>query len=642
MTRFQIETCLDQANIECESLVEAANQVTAWVSGAQQRPPQAMRQYLRLAQAVSDCQSTLQSYYDAVRIYGEEPPDNERRDVRAYARQIARARVLAGDAKTQLLHDGVPFPPSPPRAPSLSSAEDNTPRTVDGTQTEPVSDQRQDEVLEDQQLPRFDDSTVHQHTLSREPQQPMPRRLFASPHMFHNRTDAPQPDRAQNSPTFYHYPTAHDHRSFTTAFPDPNERGINDTGSFNLPKLNVPSFSGDFAKWKSFHDMFMSAIGDHPKLTPVMKLQYLKSYVVGDAAKVIQDVPIANENYTTALALLRQYFDQPEQAKTRARTRLINLPAVENNGAALRKFKIELEGCLRELESKGENIEHDHYIDLILSKLPRTLIVQLHRTRRAARWSVAELREQLIREIESEEAADIYIKQEECVEARNTGEALVANTGRSKQYAHREDHSRKKFQPTARQGTRPPTKCVFCDTYHWNSDCCAYPTAAERRQRLMQLRRCTRCFRTGHFSRDCKIGSSLIWCAHCRTQGSHRTALCQAKYQTRPPRNSQSTTRIERNQNISQAMDSRPSSEDPTQVPHNQHNAREVSEGYNLSSNGEQSNCYTYLETAMHTMTDEQGNNTTMARALHDSGSNMSFISKKLAALAVDLRIATY
>ena len=42
-----------------------------------------------------------------------------------------------------------------------------------------------------------------------------------------------------------------------------------------LPKINLPPFSGLIREWESFRDMFRSMIHLHPSLTDVQKLHYL-------------------------------------------------------------------------------------------------------------------------------------------------------------------------------------------------------------------------------------------------------------------------------------------------------------------------------------------------------------------------------
>ncbi|XP_076398051.1 uncharacterized protein LOC105662716 [Megachile rotundata] len=66
-----------------------------------------------------------------------------------------------------------------------------------------------------------------------------------------------------------------------------------------LPKIDLPTFSGDPLKWESFRDLFKSLVHDVPHLSDVKKLLYLKSSLTGSAAEVIQNTPITEAAYTT-------------------------------------------------------------------------------------------------------------------------------------------------------------------------------------------------------------------------------------------------------------------------------------------------------------------------------------------------------
>ena len=42
-----------------------------------------------------------------------------------------------------------------------------------------------------------------------------------------------------------------------------------------LPRIKLPSFSGDYQAWRPFHDLFTSLIKDNADLTTVEKMHYL-------------------------------------------------------------------------------------------------------------------------------------------------------------------------------------------------------------------------------------------------------------------------------------------------------------------------------------------------------------------------------
>ena len=75
-----------------------------------------------------------------------------------------------------------------------------------------------------------------------------------------------------------------------------------------MPKLDLPTFSGDYLSWTSFFDLFTGAVQNNDTLQNSQKLQYLKASLKGDAAKLLASVTITDANYPVALKMLRDRY----------------------------------------------------------------------------------------------------------------------------------------------------------------------------------------------------------------------------------------------------------------------------------------------------------------------------------------------
>ena len=64
-----------------------------------------------------------------------------------------------------------------------------------------------------------------------------------------------------------------------------------------LPKLTLPTFSGNPLHWLTFWDSFQAAIDFNPNLSGVQKFNYLKAQLDGDAARTIEGFPLTDRNY---------------------------------------------------------------------------------------------------------------------------------------------------------------------------------------------------------------------------------------------------------------------------------------------------------------------------------------------------------
>ncbi|CAK9796143.1 hypothetical protein ANTPLA_LOCUS663 [Anthophora plagiata] len=82
--------------------------------------------------------------------------------------------------------------------------------------------------------------------------------------------------------------------------PTPSTSGL----QVNLPKADLPNFSGKFEDWLSFKDKFSSMIDHQDGFSKVQKFHYLRSALSGEAAMVIAAMETTENNYSNAWQLL--------------------------------------------------------------------------------------------------------------------------------------------------------------------------------------------------------------------------------------------------------------------------------------------------------------------------------------------------
>ncbi|XP_045450171.1 uncharacterized protein LOC123658924 [Melitaea cinxia] len=73
--------------------------------------------------------------------------------------------------------------------------------------------------------------------------------------------------------------------------------GQNNLINVRLPKITIPTFSGNYIEWTSFRDLFVSLIHNNASLDNVQKLHYLKSHLSGEAEQLLRHIPITSSNY---------------------------------------------------------------------------------------------------------------------------------------------------------------------------------------------------------------------------------------------------------------------------------------------------------------------------------------------------------
>ena len=171
--------------------------------------------------------------------------------------------------------------------------------------------------------------------------------------------------------------------------------------SSRLPKLNLPTFSGNPLHWFTFWDSFEVAVHSNPTLGGVQKFTYLKAQLMGDASRAVAGFPLTNSNYEQAVNLLKERFGQPNKIISAHMQALLDLSNHVYQLANLQLFYDTMENHVRGLESLGRS--HETYGDLLvpitLGKLPSDMRTNLARDHDSPEWKLKELRESILKEI---------------------------------------------------------------------------------------------------------------------------------------------------------------------------------------------------------------------------------------------------
>ena len=141
----------------------------------------------------------------------------------------------------------------------------------------------------------------------------------------------------------------------------------------SLPKLELPTFSGDVTKWPSFWDQFTAVI-DGSDLPEVSKFVYLLSLLTAEAKLSVKGLTISAAHYQIAKYILVQRYGRKERIIVTHVQQLVNITVPGNitcENTVLWKLQDELLAHVRSLEALG--VTGDQYgvilTPLILSRL---------------------------------------------------------------------------------------------------------------------------------------------------------------------------------------------------------------------------------------------------------------------------------
>ena len=131
-----------------------------------------------------------------------------------------------------------------------------------------------------------------------------------------------------------------------------------------LPKITLKSFSENPIEWLSFWDSFQVFVDKNSDISSVDKMNYLTGLLKGEAARVIQGLPLSESNYQRAVDLLKERFGQKQVLINSHMDGLLKIRSATNYVKKLRSLYDVCEGYIHGLESLG--VYPESYADLLI------------------------------------------------------------------------------------------------------------------------------------------------------------------------------------------------------------------------------------------------------------------------------------
>ncbi|XP_023221566.1 uncharacterized protein LOC111623278 [Centruroides sculpturatus] len=89
--------------------------------------------------------------------------------------------------------------------------------------------------------------------------------------------------------------------------------GQANSASIKLPKIELPTFDGDYLEWIKFKDLFSAIVHNNATLTNAQKLHYLKSVLKGEAEQLLHFIEVSEGNYTESWKILQDRYENERQ-----------------------------------------------------------------------------------------------------------------------------------------------------------------------------------------------------------------------------------------------------------------------------------------------------------------------------------------
>ena len=320
--------------------------------------------------------------------------------------------------------------------------------------------------------------------------------------------------------------TQHAFRSIKAAMPvtpTPTAKPSTTIQNAKLPKLEIPSFNGDYLDWTSFKDSFEAAIHNNATVTKVQKFNYLKSLLKGEAARHIADFALTEANYDLAWKQLHDRYQNKCKLAMAVLDRFFGHAEGPRSAASLKSLVDATQRCIRSMELLGF-VKNDAldvvFLHQVLNKLDLNTRSLWQQTRKNHDLpSLDELLDYLECQATALEDEATKMAQEKKYNVNFT-----ESTWKSKPSNNNPRPPQKsKFvrDPRREVSTQPSCK-VGCNRAHplYRCDKFKHMSINERRQVVKNNRLCFICLRDGHQVNEC---TNTYKCRHC--QGLHNTML---------------------------------------------------------------------------------------------------------------------
>ncbi|PFX29435.1 Exonuclease [Stylophora pistillata] len=256
-----------------------------------------------------------------------------------------------------------------------------------------------------------------------------------------------------------------------------------------LPKLTLRRLKGDVTQFRTFWDTLESAVHSNPGLTKIDKFSYLASLLEGSASRAIEGLPVTEENYDSAVEILKKRFGKPQQLISAHMEELhkLNICAVDKP-SQLRFLCDKISVNIRGLKALG--VKSEQYgsllIPIIMAKLPDEIRIQVARNTSQDVWEIDSLLDLIQSEIDAREMSEKMKAATEQVKRPSSAKTPPPTAGTI-------------FGATSNTESNVP-KCVYCTERHFSASCNKVTDINARKDILRRDKRCFMCFKKGNLA----------------------------------------------------------------------------------------------------------------------------------------------
>ena len=287
--------------------------------------------------------------------------------------------------------------------------------------------------------------------------------------------------------------------------PGPSAAATPSSGSLTtkLPKLTLPSFSGEYTQWVSFWDQSTTLVDSKRDMTNVEKLSYLKLALKGDAAQIVSSLLVTDTNYDIAKCKLEERYNNKRSIVKAHLAAIHALPVIKKESSVeLRKL----------LESTNEHVQALEALGLPVDQWDAILVY----------WLLEKLDAESRKQFELAHPGTDVLTFKELTTFMDRRSRALESSGDQHEASVPKTTPKKVLQEAYSSTVEHSASCQMkeCSGSHSISQCDRYKQLGTReRKTVRKLKLCMNCLGR-HFVADCPSKFS------CRTcNGRHHTSL---------------------------------------------------------------------------------------------------------------------
>ena len=288
--------------------------------------------------------------------------------------------------------------------------------------------------------------------------------------------------------------------------PSPSAAAAPSSGSLTtkLPKLTLPSFSGEHTQWVSFWDQFTTLVDSKRDMTNIEKLSYLKLALNGDAAQIVSSLLVTDTNYDIAKRKLEERYNNKRSIVKAHLASFHALPAIKKESSVeLRKL----------LESTNEHVQALKALRLPVNHWDAILVY----------WPLEKLDAEPRKQFELAHLDTDVLTFKEFTTFMDRRSRALESSGDQPEASTSKTTPKKVLQAAYSSTVDHSTSCQMkaCNGSHSISQCDRYKQLGTREKKTVvrKLKLCMNCLGR-HFVADCP---SKFSCRTCK--GRHHTSL---------------------------------------------------------------------------------------------------------------------